>query len=281
MSIELKKSTNSEKARLIAGHATHRAGQEPMIGLVPPIPIALSDMEYVMRTARSARCSTREREPGCTCCCHLKSAVTVSPRTAHFSAEGGLSMHNIMNMSKSEQNLLKVSYTPLLLSLTFSVNIIWWASVAVTHPRPRKERCATTPHVPESLSSAIGVLFLNPTTVLARAARLRGVLVKAVSGSPPSTLTVHVVIHFLFSARLAIKITCSDNTLYRVTPVYAIVEPEEVIVLNIGRIEGVAKKDRLGILMIDYSGTGNAKDAFKRSDLRPVTINIPLIVKEA
>ncbi|RCN27119.1 hypothetical protein ANCCAN_27148 [Ancylostoma caninum] len=66
-----------------------------------------------------------------------------------------------------------------------------------------------------------------------------------------------------FSARLAIKITCSDNTLYRVTPVYAIVEPEEVIVLNIGRIEGVAKKDRLGILMIDYSGTGNAKDAFK------------------
>ncbi|ETN81261.1 MSP domain protein [Necator americanus] len=96
-------------------------------------------------------------------------------------------------------------------------------------------------------------------------------------------------------ARLAIKITCSDNSLYRVTPVYAIVEPEEVIVLNIGRIEGVAKKDRLGILMIDYSGTGNAKDAFKvlttpithhytllqRSDLRPATINIPLLVKES
>uniref|UniRef100_A0A0K0D9L9 MSP domain-containing protein n=1 Tax=Angiostrongylus cantonensis TaxID=6313 RepID=A0A0K0D9L9_ANGCA len=65
------------------------------------------------------------------------------------------------------------------------------------------------------------------------------------------------------AARLAIKITCSDNTLYRVTPVYAIVEPEQIIVLNIGRIEGVPKKDRLGILMIDYSGTGNAKDAFK------------------
>ncbi|KAK6746462.1 hypothetical protein RB195_012514 [Necator americanus] len=176
MSIELKKSTNSEKTRLITGRATHRPGQEPMIA------IALSDMEYVMRTARSARCSTRDREPGCTCCCHLKSAVSISPRTAHFSAEGGLSMHNITNMSKT---------------------------------------------------------------------------------------------------RLAIKITCSDNSLYRVTPVYAIVEPEEVIVLNIGRIEGVAKKDRLGILMIDYSGTGNAKDAFKRSDLRPATINIPLLVKES
>ncbi|VDM69753.1 unnamed protein product, partial [Strongylus vulgaris] len=80
---------------------------------------------------------------------------------------------------------------------------------------------------------------------------------------------------------LAIKITCSDNTLYRVTPVYAIVEPEEVVVLNIGRLEGMPKKDRLGILMIDYTGTGNAKDAFKRSDLRPVTINIPLLVKES
>ncbi|KJH43058.1 MSP domain protein [Dictyocaulus viviparus] len=138
-------------------------------------------MEYVMRTARSSRGISRDREPGCTCCCHLKSAVTISPRSAHFKKEGGLSTHNIMNISK---------------------------------------------------------------------------------------------------IRLAIKITCSDNTLYRVTPVYAIVEPEEVIVLNIGRIEGEAKKDRLGILMIDYSGTGNAKEAFKRTDLRPVTINIPLIVKE-
>ncbi|WKY02073.1 hypothetical protein Q1695_015803 [Nippostrongylus brasiliensis] len=106
----------------------------------------------------------REREPGCTCCCHLKSAVTISPRSAHFGVEGGLSIHNITNVSKT---------------------------------------------------------------------------------------------------RLAIKITCSDNTLYRVTPVYAIVEPEEVIVLNIGRIDGMPKKDRLGILMIDYNGTGNAKDAFK------------------
>lgn len=25
----------------------------------------------------------------------------------------------------------------------------------------------------------------------------------------------------------------------------------------------MAKKDRLGILMVDYNGTGNAKDAFK------------------
>ncbi|CAJ0596650.1 unnamed protein product [Cylicocyclus nassatus] len=178
MSIELRKSNSNEKTttRVITGRATHRPGQEPMIA------IALSDMEYVMRTARSARCTTRDREPGCTCCCHLKSAVSISPRTAHFSAAGGLSMHNIMNMSKT---------------------------------------------------------------------------------------------------RLAIKITCSDNSLYRVTPVYAIVEPDEVLVLNIGRIEGMPKKDRLGILMIDYNGTGNAKDAFKRTDLRPVTINIPLLVKES
>lgn len=175
---ELRKQGNGGErtARVITGHrAPHQPGKEPMIA------IALSDMEYVMRTARSARCTTREREPGCSCCCHLKSAVTISPRTAHFSVTGGLSIHNITNVSKT---------------------------------------------------------------------------------------------------RLAIKITCSDNSLYRVTPVYAIVEPDEVLVLNIGRVDGMPKKDRLGILMIDYNGTGNAKEAFKRSDLRPVTINIPLLVKE-
>ncbi|KAK6038684.1 MSP domain protein [Cooperia oncophora] len=124
----------------------------------------------------------RDSRTSCTfVVCHLKSAVTISPRSAHFSAAGGLSIHNIKNVSKT---------------------------------------------------------------------------------------------------RLAIKITCSDNTIYRVTPVYAILEPEEVVVLNIGRLDGVPKKDRLGILMIDYSGTGNAKDAFKRTDLRPVTVNVPLLVKE-
>ncbi|XGW13445.1 hypothetical protein V3C99_000069 [Haemonchus contortus] len=178
MASEVRKSGSGGErtARIITGHRTpHQPGQEPMIA------IALSDMEYVMRTARSARCTTREREPGCTCCCHLKSAITISPRSAHFTVEGGLSIHNIKNISKT---------------------------------------------------------------------------------------------------RLAIKITCSDNTLYRVTPVYAILEPEEVVVLNIGRLDGQPKKDRLGILMIDFNGTGNAKDAFKRTDLRPVTVNIPLIVKE-
>ncbi|VDO87919.1 unnamed protein product [Haemonchus placei] len=151
MASEVRKSGSGGErtARIITGHRTpHQPGQEPMIA------IALSDMEYVMRTARSARCTTREREPGCTCCCHLKSAITISPRSAHFTVEGGLSIHNIKNISKT---------------------------------------------------------------------------------------------------RLAIKITCSDNTLYRVTPVYAILEPEEVVVLNIGRLDGQPKKDRLGILMIDFN----------------------------
>ncbi|EYB96135.1 hypothetical protein Y032_0153g2926 [Ancylostoma ceylanicum] len=35
------------------------------------------------------------------------------------------------------------------------------ASMAVTHPRPRQGRRATAPHVPESMSLAVGVLFLG------------------------------------------------------------------------------------------------------------------------
>ncbi|EYB89305.1 hypothetical protein Y032_0233g3086 [Ancylostoma ceylanicum] len=33
------------------------------------------------------------------------------------------------------------------------------APMAVTHPRPRQGRRATAPHAPESLSSAVGMLF--------------------------------------------------------------------------------------------------------------------------
>uniref|UniRef100_A0A1I7W775 Ovule protein n=1 Tax=Heterorhabditis bacteriophora TaxID=37862 RepID=A0A1I7W775_HETBA len=45
--------------------------------------------------------SRTERLPGCECHCHLKTLVTVSPRSAHFTPKGGLSIHNLMNMSKS------------------------------------------------------------------------------------------------------------------------------------------------------------------------------------
>ena len=45
--------------------------------------------------------------------------------------------------------------------------------------------------------------------------------------------------------RLAIKIKCSDNALYRVNPVYAIAEPGQPLALEVTRNAGPAKDDRL------------------------------------
>ena len=45
-----------------------------------------------------------ERQPGCTCCCHIAAAVTVMPRSATFTPQGGLSTHTLMNTSESREN---------------------------------------------------------------------------------------------------------------------------------------------------------------------------------
>uniref|UniRef100_A0A0K0FKF8 Major sperm protein n=1 Tax=Strongyloides venezuelensis TaxID=75913 RepID=A0A0K0FKF8_STRVS len=45
--------------------------------------------------------------------------------------------------------------------------------------------------------------------------------------------------------RVAVKIKCSDNILYRVNPVYTIIEPEERITIDILRDAGTQKTDKL------------------------------------
>ncbi|CAI4232438.1 unnamed protein product [Auanema sp. JU1783] len=146
------------------------------------IAIALSDMEQLIKSSRSGRVTSRPiRAPGCQCSCHLLNDVTISPRQAVFTPQGGISTHNLSNTSK----------TP-----------------------------------------------------------------------------------------LAVKITCSDNALYRVSPVFAILEPGRCIPLNIGRLEGPVKKDRLCILLVEYDGKTSAKDTFKRTELHPTNICVPLLVAD-
>ena len=57
--------------------------------------------------------------------------------------------------------------------------------------------------------------------------------------------------------RLAIKIKCSDNNLYRVNPVYAFAEPGQPLPIEVTRVEGPAKEDRL---VIQYQPTGEVAD---------------------
>ncbi|CAI2347960.1 unnamed protein product [Caenorhabditis sp. 36 PRJEB53466] len=175
-------------ARLTPGRATGRhqhqqqqQQQQQINAPEPMIAIALSDMEYLMRSARSSRSSGRsERQPGCTCCCHVAAGVTVIPRVARFSTEGGLSTHTLMNHSDN---------------------------------------------------------------------------------------------------RIAVKITCSDNNMYRVTPVYATVEPGQSLPLHIARITSdLIKRDRLCVNILEADGNKEAREVFKKntSNRAPASINMAL-----
>ncbi|CAB3403241.1 unnamed protein product [Caenorhabditis bovis] len=167
-------------ARLTPGRATGRQLDAPE----PMIAIALSDMEYLMKSARSSRSSARsEKQSGCNCCCHIAAGVTVIPRTARFTIEGGLSMHTLMNHSES---------------------------------------------------------------------------------------------------RIAVKITCSDNTMYRVTPVYATVESGQSLPLHIARIKSdLIKRDRLCVNILEAEGSKEAREIFKKNTTnRTATINMALDVAE-
>ncbi|PAV89217.1 hypothetical protein WR25_13611 isoform A [Diploscapter pachys] len=169
-------------ARLTPGRSGRNGVEQPE----PMIAIALSDMEYLMKSARSGKNSSRyergERQPGCTCCCHIAAAVTVMPRSATFTPQGGLSTHTLMNTSET---------------------------------------------------------------------------------------------------RIAVKITCSDNTLYRVTPVYATVEPGQSLPLHIARVKNdLCKKDRLCVNMVEAEGSKEAREAFKKCTTRPATINLCLECKD-
>ena len=65
--------------------------------------------------------------------------------------------------------------------------------------------------------------------------------------------------------RLAIKIKCSDNDLYRVQPVYAFVNPQEPLGVDVQRLAGEPKEDRL---VIQYVAAG--EEVADPKDLFPV-----------
>ncbi|PAV63413.1 hypothetical protein WR25_11434 [Diploscapter pachys] len=62
--------------------------------------------------------------------------------------------------------------------------------------------------------------------------------------------------------RVAIKIKCSDNELYRVSPVYCLLEPGHAQRLQIVRDAGPAKIDKI-VMNYIFTDISNPKEAFK------------------
>ncbi|CAP34585.2 Protein CBG16675 [Caenorhabditis briggsae] len=82
-----------------------------------------------------------------------------------------------------------------------------------------------------------------------------------------------------FLDRIAVKITCSDNNMYRVTPVYATVEPGQSLPLHIARITSdLIKRDRLCVNILEADGNKEAREIFKKNanTRAPASINMAL-----
>ncbi|CAJ0579143.1 unnamed protein product, partial [Mesorhabditis spiculigera] len=81
--------------------------------------------------------------------------------------------------------------------------------------------------------------------------------------------------------RVAVKVKCSDNRLYKVSPVFTFIDPGQTVALSIARGEGDSKKDKLVIMVLET--TPQAQDprvVFDVCGSRPISLPIALNVKD-
>ncbi|KAI6219364.1 Major sperm protein [Aphelenchoides besseyi] len=93
---------------------------------------------------------------------------------------------------------------------------------------------------------------------------------------------LHCVIHNPSGDRQAVKVKCSDNKLYKVNPVYAFVEPNSTLRVDVCRVEGgKAKADKL--IFVTAQAPSDEKEPKKlfnqknRAEKEHMTV-LPLIV---
>uniref|UniRef100_A0AC35FJ61 Major sperm protein n=1 Tax=Panagrolaimus sp. PS1159 TaxID=55785 RepID=A0AC35FJ61_9BILA len=76
--------------------------------------------------------------------------------------------------------------------------------------------------------------------------------------------------------RQAIKVKCSGNVVYRVSPVRAIIEPGKDLNIEIQRQNGSKKVDKIYIVYSPAGNEKNPKNVFK-SDIKYPMITLPLL----
>ncbi|TKR68080.1 hypothetical protein L596_024121 [Steinernema carpocapsae] len=90
-----------------------------------------------------------------------------------------------------------------------------------------------------------------------------------------------VILSNTSAERQAIKVKCSDNTLYRVNPVYAFVEPGQNLNVDIVRQNGQGKVDKI----VFATAKAAANDAcpqklFQQGAVNPMMV-LPLLAQPA
>jgi len=81
--------------------------------------------------------------------------------------------------------------------------------------------------------------------------------------------------------RVAIKIKCSDNNLYHLKPVYFVVEKDGTAEVDVKRLDGAAKPDKLAIVYTEMPNDATDAQAVFQSNPaadKLVTANVPVFV---
>lgn len=77
--------------------------------------------------------------------------------------------------------------------------------------------------------------------------------------------------------RKAYKIKCSDNSLYRVNPVYGFAEPRSSVKIDVLRLNGEQKTDKLVLLTANANGSTNPHEAFANQAEHREMMVVPLV----
>ncbi|WKY12488.1 hypothetical protein Q1695_003795 [Nippostrongylus brasiliensis] len=77
----------------------------------------------------------------------------------------------------------------------------------------------------------------------------------------------------------ALKVKCSNNNMYKVNPVYTIVDKGKTVDIVISRSGGPVKPEKLEVLTTPTDGA-DAKQAFNAKDVSPSLVPVPLVAKK-
>ncbi|EGT39630.1 hypothetical protein CAEBREN_03719 [Caenorhabditis brenneri] len=77
--------------------------------------------------------------------------------------------------------------------------------------------------------------------------------------------------------RKAYKVKCSDNALYRVNPVYGFAEPHSSVKIDVLRLNGEQKTDKLVLLTANAKDMANPHDAFAQQTEHREMMVVPLV----
>jgi len=77
--------------------------------------------------------------------------------------------------------------------------------------------------------------------------------------------------------RMAVKVKCSDNALYRVNPVFALLEPGSVQQLVVARGAGAAKAEKLLIQFLEAGEAGDPRQVFAATPNPATSVTVPLL----